>query len=67
MYEENGTKDKGEFIMLAVHSKAPFVMSLEHQKKYEVQDNKKHSEFLKKMKEIEEQKNEGAGSADNER
>lgn len=65
--EKEETKDKGEFTMLAVHSKASFVMTLEHQKEFESQVNKNHLNFLKKMKELEDRKNEGVDSPDNKR
>ena len=60
-------KAKGEFKMLAVHSKASFVMTLDHQKKFEDHDNKNYSKFLEKMKEIEAKKYRGVDNADNKR
>lgn len=65
--EKKATKDKGEFVMLAVHSKASFVMSLEHRKNFDAQDKKNYLKFLKKMKEIDEQKYKGVASPDNKR
>lgn len=65
--EKKETKNEGEFLMLAVHSKASFVMSLEHQKSFEAQDKKNYLNFQKKMKEMEKQKNKGDGFSDNQR
>ena len=56
---------KGDFIMLAVHSKAPFVVKLEQKQEFEKQMDKCRSKFLEMMKEMESESNRGVDLSGN--
>ena len=63
--EKGKTKDKGEFTMLAVHGKAPFVLNAERKRELAEQTKKNQKAFLKLMKKIELQNSERIDSSGN--